>query len=103
MLHVARCFESVFMITLLIDGFGFDPHSRDITFAFDVNGQEVEWTLGMALYTYAASQSLSADGRSCSTVNSTKREWSKEKPQLFDSVIGVAYFLDMFGYHHGIT
>mmetsp|Transcript_2706 Transcript_2706/g.4101 ORF Transcript_2706/g.4101 Transcript_2706/m.4101 type:complete len:459 (+) Transcript_2706:313-1689(+) len=98
-----RCYESVFMITLLIDGFGFDPHSRDITFAFDVNGQEVEWTLGMALYTYAATQSLSADGRSCSTVNSTKREWSKEKPQLFDSVIGVAYFLDMFGYHHGIS
>lgn len=97
-----RCYESVFMITLLIDGFGFDPHSRDITFAFDVNGQEVEWTLGMALYTYAASQSLSADGRSC-YVNETKHVWSKEKPQLFDSVIGVAYFLDMFGYHHGIS
>lgn len=44
-----RCFESVYMVTLLRDGFGFHPESRDITFSFLVDGSEVEWSLGMAL------------------------------------------------------
>lgn len=44
-----RCFESVYMVTLLRDGFGFDPSARDITFTFLVDGSEVEWSLGMAL------------------------------------------------------
>jgi len=43
-----RCFESVYMVALL-KSFGFDPMSRDITFAYEVNESEVEWTLGMAL------------------------------------------------------
>jgi len=44
-----RCLETVYMVTLLKDGFGFQPNSRDITFTFLVDGNEVEWTLGMAL------------------------------------------------------
>jgi len=48
-----RCIETVYMVTLLKDGFGFDPSSRDITFTFLVDGSEVEWTLGMALSMYA--------------------------------------------------
>ena len=36
-------------MTLLRDGFGFKPNSRDITFSFLVEGNEVEWSLGMAL------------------------------------------------------
>lgn len=44
-----RCLESVYMVTLLRDGFGFLPESRDITFTFLVDGSEVEWSLGMAL------------------------------------------------------
>ena len=44
-----RCLESVYMVTLLRDGFGFHPESRDITFTFLVDGSEVEWSLGMAL------------------------------------------------------
>lgn len=44
-----RCLEAVYMVTLLKDGYGFHPESRDITFLFDVDGSEVEWTLGMAL------------------------------------------------------
>jgi GDA1/CD39 (nucleoside phosphatase) family len=48
-----RCFESVYMVTLLRDGFGFHPESRDITFTFLVDGSEVEWSLGMALELYA--------------------------------------------------
>jgi len=44
-----RCLESVYMVTLLKDGYGFRPKSRDITFTFLIDGDEVEWTLGMAL------------------------------------------------------
>ena len=44
-----RCIESVYMVTLLKDGFGFHPSSRDITFTFLVDGSEVEWSLGMAI------------------------------------------------------
>jgi len=44
-----RCLESAYMVTLLRDGFGFRPSSRDITFTFLVDGDEVEWTLGLAL------------------------------------------------------
>lgn len=48
-----RCFESVYIVTLLRDGFGFDLHSRDITFTFLVDGSEVEWSLGMAISSFA--------------------------------------------------
>jgi Golgi nucleoside diphosphatase len=48
-----RCIEAVYMVTLLKDGYGFHPASRDITFTFLVDGSEVEWTLGMALSIYA--------------------------------------------------
>jgi hypothetical protein len=44
-----RCLEAVYMVTLLKDGFGFNEHARDITFALHVKDSEVEWTLGMAL------------------------------------------------------
>jgi hypothetical protein len=44
--------EAIYMISLL-ETFGFTSHERHITFAFDVNGSEVEWTLGMALQYYA--------------------------------------------------
>lgn len=48
-----RCVEAVYMVTLLRDGFGFHPSSRDITFTQWVDGNEVEWSLGMALSEYA--------------------------------------------------
>jgi hypothetical protein len=51
-----RCLESVYMVTLLRDGFGFHPESRDITFTFLVDGSEVEWSLGMALSLHAEEQ-----------------------------------------------
>eukprot|EP00981_Chlorochromonas_danica_P014747 scaffold8739_cov173-Ochromonas_danica.AAC.6 len=44
-----RCFEVLYIITLLEKGFGFDRHGRSITFALEVGGKEVEWTLGFAL------------------------------------------------------
>jgi GDA1/CD39 (nucleoside phosphatase) family len=51
-----RCFEAVYMVTLLRHGFGFEADARDITYAFDVNDSEVEWTLGMALQLRANAQ-----------------------------------------------
>merc|ERR1712154_116995 len=48
-----RCFESVYMVTLLRDGFGFNLQSKDITFTFLVDGDEVEWSLGMAISHFA--------------------------------------------------
>lgn len=44
-----RCVESVYMVTLLRDGYGFPPHARNITFALEAGGMEVEWTLGFTL------------------------------------------------------
>lgn len=44
-----RCADAAYMVALLQHGFGFDPQARSIEFALDVNGSEVEWTLGMAL------------------------------------------------------
>jgi len=48
-----RCFESVYIVTLLRDGFGFLPQSRDITFTNLVKGSVVDWSLGMALALFA--------------------------------------------------
>jgi len=44
-----RCFESLYMSLVLEHAFGFDRDARQITFALDVEGNEVEWTLGYAL------------------------------------------------------
>ena len=49
-----RCIEAVYMVTLLRDGFGFHPSSRDITFTQWVEGNEVEWSLGLVLSEFAA-------------------------------------------------
>jgi len=48
-----RCIESVYIVTLLRDGYGFDLASRQITFTYLVNGSEVEWALGLALSSYS--------------------------------------------------
>lgn len=48
-----RCLEAVYIVTLLRDGYGFHPSSRDITFSFDIDGSEVEWALGMVLSLYS--------------------------------------------------
>lgn len=56
-----RCLESAYMVSLLRDGYGFDPSSRDITFSFLVDGNEVEWSLGLALSMHAEQHRLVAD------------------------------------------
>jgi hypothetical protein len=64
-----RCLESVYMVTLLRDGFGFAPESRDITFTFLVDGSEVEWSLGMALVLRAEQNTTGNDNDSTGTEN----------------------------------
>eukprot|EP00602_Paraphysomonas_sp_CaronLab_P008332 CAMPEP_0185022354 /NCGR_PEP_ID=MMETSP1103-20130426/5068_1 /TAXON_ID=36769 /ORGANISM="Paraphysomonas bandaiensis, Strain Caron Lab Isolate" /LENGTH=493 /DNA_ID=CAMNT_0027554387 /DNA_START=10 /DNA_END=1491 /DNA_ORIENTATION=+ len=44
-----RCVEALYITTLLEDGFGFRGSHRGITMALEVEGTEVEWTLGFAL------------------------------------------------------
>lgn len=44
-----RCVEALYIVTLIEHGFGFDADSRGITIALEVEGSEVEWTLGYAL------------------------------------------------------
>jgi len=46
---VNRCLEGLYLVTLLEHGFGFDGDARDITLALEIEGHEVEWTLGFAL------------------------------------------------------
>lgn len=44
-----RCMEALYIVTLLEKGFGFAQDSRAITYALEVGGKEVEWTLGFVL------------------------------------------------------
>ena len=44
-----RCFETLYQAVLLEHGFGFQKDKRHVTFAMDVEGQDVEWTLGFVL------------------------------------------------------
>jgi hypothetical protein len=41
--------EVVYIHTLLKHGYGFPGDSRNITFVLNIEGMEVEWTLGFAL------------------------------------------------------
>jgi hypothetical protein len=73
-----RCFESVYMVTLLRDGFGFHPESRDITFTFLVDGSEVEWSLGMALALFS-DNAQRTDAETLSTNETcTDAEWNSK-------------------------
>eukprot|EP00903_Cladosiphon_okamuranus_P009015 g8623.t1 len=63
-----RCVEVVYMITLLRDGYGFPEHSRNVTYALEADGMELEWTLGYALVELARSTENVED------TNATKRE-----------------------------
>lgn len=53
-----RCYESLYVLVLLERGFGFHRHGRNITFALEVKGSEVEWTLGYALSLFNTKPSI---------------------------------------------
>ena len=55
-----RCVEALYITTLLEDGFGFRGTHRGITLALEIDGTEVEWTLGFAL-AEELSESLHSD------------------------------------------
>ena len=44
-----RCFEGLYLATILEHGFGIDGTKQMVTLALEVEGVEVEWTLGFAL------------------------------------------------------
>ena len=44
-----RCFDLTYAARLLTDGYGFDSNALVIDFMGDVDGVEVEWTLGAVL------------------------------------------------------
>eukprot|EP00527_Entomoneis_sp_CCMP2396_P001623 CAMPEP_0198145860 /NCGR_PEP_ID=MMETSP1443-20131203/25831_1 /TAXON_ID=186043 /ORGANISM="Entomoneis sp., Strain CCMP2396" /LENGTH=513 /DNA_ID=CAMNT_0043809613 /DNA_START=495 /DNA_END=2036 /DNA_ORIENTATION=- len=83
-----RCIESVYMVTLLKDGFGFSPESRDITFTFLVDGSEVEWSLGMALSLRLEQQQAAEEN---SSENETEQGLAKKnftrRQQLFEDKV----------------
>jgi len=78
-----RCFETVYMATLLRDGYGFAPESRDITFTFLVDGSEVEWSLGMALTKHAEEyEATLAKQRAAESNNTYQEECRDDEPLL---------------------
>ena len=84
-----RCMEAIYMISLL-ETFGFTGHERHITFAFDVNGSEVEWTLGMALQYYSNNNNetdhdqltCAWDGDTSSSITFTDHDDKKPRERL---------------------
>ena len=44
-----RCIEASYVVTLMEHGFGIDANSRNIRIALNIEGHEVEWTLGFLL------------------------------------------------------
>lgn len=47
-----RCFQVSYISILLHDIYGFSKDSQDVSFVGNINGGEVEWTLGLALSKY---------------------------------------------------
>lgn len=44
-----RCIEASYIVTLMEHGFGIDANSRNVRIALNIEGHEVEWTLGFLL------------------------------------------------------
>eukprot|EP00929_Paragymnodinium_shiwhaense_P097348 TRINITY_DN59060_c0_g1_i1.p1 TRINITY_DN59060_c0_g1~~TRINITY_DN59060_c0_g1_i1.p1 ORF type:complete len:457 (+),score=121.41 TRINITY_DN59060_c0_g1_i1:80-1450(+) len=45
-----RCFQANYILVLLKDVYGFSQSGRSITFALDIDGEDLEWPLGAVLY-----------------------------------------------------
>ena len=84
-----RCIEAVYMVTLLRDGFGFHPLSRDITFTYHIDGSEVEWALGLALSLFAKQhkQNDCENGTTIIEKRLSNAEWSNHSAKKDDSFI----------------
>jgi hypothetical protein len=80
-----RCVEAVYMVTLLKDGYGFHPSSRDITFTFLVDGDEVEWSLGLALSMHAEQHSDATDATDATDQQQQTAEANRTEEEDCDS------------------
>ncbi len=47
------CFSSAYIVTLLVDGYGFDRDASVITTSNEIDNQKLSWTLGAVLYMYS--------------------------------------------------
>jgi len=69
-----RCFDLTYAARLLTDGYGFDENAAVIDFLGEINGVEVEWTLGALLHQLLGMRSeISTRGDSSSTAPQTHR------------------------------
>lgn len=50
-----QCFNAAYVVTLLVDGYGFPADTRSITVPERVQGSEVGWTLGFLVHELAGS------------------------------------------------
>jgi len=48
-----RCFQANYILILLGEMYGFKPDGRTVTFALDVQGEDLEWPLGALLHARA--------------------------------------------------
>lgn len=88
-----RCVEALYITTLLEDGFGFRGTHRGITLALEVDGTEVEWTLGFALaegsaqtnqISSSSTSSLSKENQKIEEINNKKDSVSSENDSNSD-------------------
>mmetsp|Transcript_43894 Transcript_43894/g.102578 ORF Transcript_43894/g.102578 Transcript_43894/m.102578 type:complete len:434 (+) Transcript_43894:102-1403(+) len=55
-----RCFQANYILVLLGEIYGFDRESRKVTFALEVEGEDLEWPLGALLHERATSGATEA-------------------------------------------
>eukprot|EP00440_Ansanella_granifera_P018067 gb/GFBE01019623.1/.p1 GENE.gb/GFBE01019623.1/~~gb/GFBE01019623.1/.p1 ORF type:complete len:445 (+),score=127.24 gb/GFBE01019623.1/:1-1335(+) len=48
-----RCFQANYILVLLNDMYGFPNNGRSITYALDIDGEDLEWPLGSLLHNHA--------------------------------------------------
>lgn len=56
-----RCFEANYVVSLLSHAYGFDEGARLFRVVADVNGNEIEWTLGAFLHDRAQATSMNSE------------------------------------------
>jgi len=58
-----RCFEANYVAALLSTGYGFSDNQRSFRVVEDIDGGEIEWTLGAFLHNFASRDSLNGSER----------------------------------------
>lgn len=80
-----RCVEALYITTLLEDGFGFRGTHRGITLALEVDGTEVEWTLGFALAEECLKRTNAFETEDVDNFSNSSKESTKEQSSGHDS------------------